>query len=105
MDTGAVIDILTCGMQLPGTLISKWVAVPSRDPDRNFEALAKIREMGVGSVCTWGKQKLPVPRQEAHAGLDQRLRRVEHFPVMSMLKQLLKEHLERLHDGYEGTQE
>ena len=99
-----MLDILTHNMKLPRTLIARKAVVLSQDQQHRVAALARIRDMGLGSVGAWGMHEASVPREEALAELDRRFQRVEHILVMSMLKQLLKEHIEKLYDGCERAQ-
>jgi hypothetical protein len=59
--------------------------------------IAKIRDMEIPGVYVQGMTQPDMPREEALALLCRRFSGIEEEPYMGVIKQAIKEHIERLY--------
>ncbi len=60
--------------------------------------LDRLRGMNLDGVLVKGMTKPNIPKKDALLAIDRKFRMVQDQPIMSLLKKILKEHIEGLYE-------
>jgi len=87
------------GMKLAKPVIAKnGMVILGEGTELNETWIERIRDMEIASVFIDGPPIQTIPKEDALASLDERFALVFDKPCMKIIKQYVKEHIERLYE-------
>ena len=92
------IDTLQPGMILAKPLSKGNMVILGEGTVLNDAWIERIADMGIEQIYVEGRFEQPIPKEEAFALVDARFRSVLDEPYMRGIRQLVKDHIERLYD-------
>jgi len=94
------INELEEGMILAKPILRGSMVILAEGTELTSSWISRIDDMGIENLFVEGVVEQAIPLEEALASLDARFMMVNDAPYMSLLKKILKEHIEGLyHDG------
>ncbi len=90
---------LKTGMKLIKPVMNKaGMVLLGEGTELNETWIRRIQDMDIANVFVEGSETERPPREEVLAQLDARFRYVENKPYMSLIKSVLKQHIESLYE-------
>ena len=98
------VENLVPGMKLAKPVTNKaGMVMLGENTELSPLLIEKVKDMGITSVYIYGEAKSLDPKEEVLAQLDERFKYAEEKPHMGELKQVLKEHIEDMYKGKNGS--
>ncbi|MCG6534047.1 MAG: hypothetical protein L7F78_05025 [Syntrophales bacterium LBB04] len=92
-------DQLKTGMKLARPILgANGITLLSEGMELNENRIERINDMNVETVYIEGQSQQQVPKEEMLAQLDKRFGSVEGKPAMSLLKSIVRRHIEGLYE-------
>jgi hypothetical protein len=91
------IDKLEAGMILAKPVLRGSMVILAEGVELTDTWISRIEDMDIEYLFVEGAAEQAIPLEEALASLDARFRRVEGEPYMSLIRKIVREHIERLY--------